>query len=119
ASPGVSVGTQRAHARSDVPTADYIGVRPVKGPGGTEFKAKGYIATTCVAITIAFMDSNGTVTALGYRSALSFRFKGNIPTGAAVGPGEVQVYRWIFDPHIRRCRPGGGLVAETPFKVTE
>ena len=116
ASRKLAVDTIKLHRMTD-----YITARPVKGPGGTEVRVKGYVehaGSPCyyTLIHFIFYDGSFTGTDWGYVPAGNIDFIRNLPSGAALGAGEVDAYRKVFVNPIGcayRQNP-----AQTPFKVT-
>jgi hypothetical protein len=112
----LSVDTIKLHRMTD-----YITARPVKGPGGTEVRVKGYVehaGQNCgnTWIQFKFYDAHSTATEWGGVPAGNIDFIRNVPSGSALGAGRVVAIRAIF------VIPEGcvyrQLAAETPFKVT-
>src|SRR5439155_20660993 len=86
---------------------NYIEVRPVQGPAGTQVKVRGYVARgTCPNnpnVTLVFVDANKVYFGLGSVPGGNIRFVGNIPDGAVLGAGSVFAEPMVYDPRFRRC----------------
>ncbi len=103
--------------RSAAGSGDSIGLRPLRGPGGTEIKVTGYVGYSCGGyLFIKFLDSAGSTSELGRVPVGAIHFIGNIPIGAPLGIGQVEAERLVPNPPFR-CY--GEVVATTPFKVTD
>jgi hypothetical protein len=99
------------------PYTDSITTRPDSGPGGTEVRVRGFVSGgNCPQnrnVTLRFVDHAGMDTFLASVPGGSIDVTRNIPTGAALGAGEVRAFRFFFIG--RRCMPV--LAARTPFTV--
>jgi len=121
----VGFGLARGHNRAVLQAikphriADFITVRPVKEPVGSELWVTGHVAGgPCPSgITIYYSDAANVLRVLGSVPPGDISFVGNIPVNAALGPGMILALRGVPDPHNPgRCHAGRG--AQAPFTVT-
>jgi hypothetical protein len=117
AGPGISTGARIQFSERPDRITDYLAVRPIEGPAGTEVRIQGHVAYSCYGtVPIHYVDAAQVDTLLGTVPVGDIDLVANIPTGAALGAGQVRAWHLLYSRFYRRCIPS--LAAQTSFTVT-